>query len=40
MAKKQMSKHQKRKMRTQQVIFAVIAVIMIASFIVSMVAIG
>ncbi len=38
MAKKKMSKRQSRKMRTQQIVFAVIAVIMIASFIVSMIA--
>ena len=38
MAKKQMSKRQTRKMRAQQVIFAIIAIIMIASFIVSMIA--
>lgn len=38
MAKKNMSKQQTRKMRTQQIVFAVIAIIMIASFIVSMIA--
>jgi predicted nucleic acid-binding Zn ribbon protein len=38
MAKKKMSKQQTRKMRTQQIIFAIIAIIMIASFIVSMIA--
>lgn len=38
MAKKKMSKQQSRKMRTQQIVFAIIAVIMIASFIVSMIA--
>jgi hypothetical protein len=37
MAKKKISKQQTRKMRAQQIIFAIIAIIMIASFIVSMI---
>lgn len=37
MAKKKMTKQQTRKMRAQQIIFAIIAIIMIASFIVSMI---
>lgn len=36
--KKKISKRVSRKMRTQQIVFGVIAVIIIASFIVSMIA--
>jgi hypothetical protein len=38
MAKKNVSKRQSRKMRMQQIVFGVIAFIIIASFIVSLIA--